>query len=171
MIFMYKKCKLCGKEFKLKSNAQKYCSEECSLIAYKRHQGQAHYHSYLTDDIVNYVLTDSYDITQLPWMDREKEAPGYTKAVVKMYNDANFLCEITKAPNVVVHHLNSYHWDVSGRCDANNMIVINKTIHEFFHFLYGWSDNTIEQFNDFLNLHFGISMDIILKNRGVWVCN
>lgn len=168
---MYKKCKLCGKEFQLKSNAQKYCSRECSLTAEKRKQGQRSYHSYLTDDIVSRVLNDSYDIMKLPWHDREVETPGYTKAIVQMYDDANFICEITKCPNVVVHHLNSYHWDVNGRCSTDNMIVINKSIHEFFHFLYGRSNNTIEQFNDFLNLHFGISVNTIFNNRGGWSCN
>ena len=188
IIFIYsgimykKKCKLCGNDFIAKHNNTKYCSDTCRRIAsnqQKRNWRQKHPEYYneacnvLTDDFIHQLSTGAYTIESIPsyWRTREQETPGYVLSVAELYHNCNFLCEVSGRNGSVIHHLNSYHWDVDGRCDKNNMIVINRAIHNFFHFLYGYRNNTIEQFDEFLNIHFCTSISTILQNRGCYMCN
>ena len=177
-----KKCKLCGNIFLTKYHQTKYCSEECKKRAVQKQKSEwnrrnPQYYNKMsnifTKDFIEEVRNNTYDFNLLPeyWQKREKEAPGYLLSIAELYNDCNFTCEISGRSGSAVHHLNAYHWDIEGRCNKNNMIVINDSIHKFFHFLYGTRNNNIEQFNEFLNIHFCTSIDTILNNRGVRFCN
>ena len=175
-----KECKECGKIFQTQYHMTKYCSSVCADKVKKRQKQKWNMNHpernnkirrILTDDVIEAIQKDEYDLTSLPyWKTREEETPGYIKSIAILYKNCNFKCEITGQNGLVVHHLNSYHWDVDNRCNPNNMIVIHKAVHDFFHFLYGYNNNTIEQFDEFLNLHFCTSVDNIYNRRG-WICN
>lgn len=188
IVFIYsdimykKKCKLCGQEFIAEYNNTKYCSDICRRIVsnqQKKKWREAHpqYHNTMsnifTNDFIQQLQNGNYSLDIIPeyWHEREKETPGYVLAIGELYSCCNFICEVSGRNGSVIHHLNSYHWDIDNRCNKNNMIVLNKAIHNFFHFLYGYQNNTIEQFNEFLNIHFCTSIDTILKNRGCYLCN
>lgn len=184
IVFIYsdtmyiKKCELCGKEFQTSYCQTKYCSDECKKTKQRQQAAQwRRNHNELvnlfTPTFIEELRNNTYDYSHLSpyWRKRENESPGYVLSVAELYNNCQFTCEVTGYNGYTVHHLNGYHWDIEGRNDKNNMIVINTAIHDFFHLIYGNRYNTIEQFDEFLNIHFCTSIDTILNNRGVQFCN
>lgn len=47
------------------------------------------------------------------------------------------------------HHLDGYNWCEEGRIDVDNGITLCEDCHKEFHSVYGYKDNTIEQFKEF----------------------
>lgn len=70
----------------------------------------------------------------------------------KVFERDNYTCQITgdnKGGNLVSHHLNSHNWDKENRYNLDNGITITEEIHKLFHNIYGYGDNTKEQFEEF----------------------
>jgi hypothetical protein len=53
--------------------------------------------------------------------------------------------------NINAHHLNGYNWHISGRTDVNNGTTLCENCHNDFHLIYGFGDNTKEQYVDWIN--------------------
>ncbi|NBR26657.1 MAG: hypothetical protein EBU08_23355, partial [Micrococcales bacterium] len=63
----------------------------------------------------------------------------------------NRTCVVTgKKSNLVTHHLDGWNAYPQRRYDITNGVLIHKEVHKLFHDLYGYGDNTEEQFNLFL---------------------
>ena len=61
------------------------------------------------------------------------------------------VCEITGSnKNLVIHHLESYNIHPELGADPNNMVRITEDIHKEFHSIYGYGNNTREQWNEFI---------------------
>jgi hypothetical protein len=60
-------------------------------------------------------------------------------------------CSCNKRSKLVVHHLNGFNWDVDGRFDPDNGILLCKRHHKEFHDLFGRGDNTVEQYDNWLS--------------------
>lgn len=87
--------------------------------------------------------------------DREKDRkcnPDYTKFIKEVLKRDNYTCQVTgkRGGDLVVHHLYSYNKYPCLRTVIDNGITISKEIHKEFHEIYGYGDNTEEQFIDFL---------------------
>lgn len=90
------------------------------------------------------------------WLIREIECQqlglgSYSEAMYKCFKRANGRCELTgrKTNNLNIHHLDGYNWYIQGRCDPNNLIALDKTVHQEFHKKYGMGNNTRLQFDEF----------------------
>ena len=78
---------------------------------------------------------------------RTEEYYNFIREVMKV---RGYTCEFSgKKGRLHVHHLNGYHWFKEGRIDKNNVVLIHKDIHKFFHKLYGNKNNTVEQWVEF----------------------
>lgn len=136
------KCEVCG-EISLKipylidRSKNQYCSREC------RHIGQS--------EIIAGVNNPNYN-PQLSEQDREKRIKvlGYIKfknSVLRRDEDSCALCKSKE--KLVVHHLNSYHWDKENRLNPKNGITLCCKCHQSFHKTYGYKFNTKKQFEEF----------------------
>ena len=89
--------------------------------------------------------------------DKEREygrlVEGYTpwrKAVYEKDNYTCKCCDDNKGGNLVAHHLDGYNWCKDKRTDTNNGITLCNKCHKEFHNIYGFGNNTKEQFEEFL---------------------
>ena len=79
---------------------------------------------------------------------------GYKDFVKQVMQRDYYMCQITgikgNSKILVVHHLNSFDNDKENRLNQDNAILIHKDIHKLFHSIYGYGNNTKEQFEEFL---------------------
>lgn len=93
----------------------------------------------------------------------------YLNAIIFKLNQSRGYCELSKNPsytNLHVHHINGYNWFKKGRCDPNNLIVIDRRIHRLFHEIYGHKDTTKKDFNEFIE-----EKQAIIKRLGEYAPN
>lgn len=70
----------------------------------------------------------------------------------KVFQRDNYTCQVTgKQGRLVAHHLYSYDKNKNKRLDINNGITILEEIHKQFHSIYGYGNNTLEQWEEFIN--------------------
>lgn len=50
-----------------------------------------------------------------------------------------------------VHHLNGYNWDKENRVNPNNGVTLCNACHKEFHSLYGYGNNTKEQYEEWIS--------------------
>lgn len=83
----------------------------------------------------------------------------------KIFERDKYTCQLSRVEgfSLVAHHLNGYHWCKKGRFDINNGITISREIHKLFHKLYGFKNNTKEQFIEFTKRYNIGEFDKILK--------
>ena len=128
-----KVCPICGKEF-IGTGRDKYCSNECS------HEARLMMYRSRTDRHTECM---------------EMFNESYAKMIYQALKRAGGKSELSgvESDDLIVHHLNGYHWDLAGRCDLANVIVLTYDEHEHFHSIYGNKFNTVEQFNEFINMY------------------
>ena len=128
-----KLCPICGKEF-IGTGRDKYCSNECS------HEARLMMYRSRTDRHTECM---------------EMFNESYAKMIYQALKRAGGKSELSgvESDDLIVHHLNGYHWDLAGRCDLANVIVLTYDEHQHFHSIYGNKFNTVEQFNEFINMY------------------
>lgn len=70
----------------------------------------------------------------------------FNKIVRAKCNHQCFCCKEKLSGNGDVHHLNSHDWDVENRLNPNNAVLLCDNCHKKFHSIYGYGNNTKEQF-------------------------
>lgn len=136
------KCEECGTivlkiPYLIARSKHQYCSEKCR---YKGHS-----------QIVCGKSNPNYN-PNLTLEDRNKRMKvlGYVHFKNTVLKRDDFKCVICNSKeNVVVHHLNAYHWDKKNRLNPDNAVVLCKKCHLTFHKIYGQKYNTEQQFKEF----------------------
>ena len=74
----------------------------------------------------------------------------YTEFVKKVMQRDNYTCKCCgkHGGDLVVHHLDGYNWCVERRTDETNGITLCEACHKNFHSVYGYGNNTKEQFEE-----------------------
>jgi hypothetical protein len=84
----------------------------------------------------------------------------WKQVVLERFNYKCFITGLVTTPEdpLVIHHLDSWHNNVSRRYDVNNGVVLLKSIHWFFHNQYGFGNNTALQFQMFSTENYDIQI-------------
>ena len=85
-----------------------------------------------------------------------KEYYRWRKKVYERDNHTCQRCKDNTGGNLVAHHINSYHWDKNSRTDINNGITLCEDCHKEFHSMYGYKDNDMFQFSQFMNMRASV---------------
>lgn len=86
--------------------------------------------------------------------DREtgRNYPDYKEWRESVFQRDNYTCQVTgKKGRLVVHHIYSYDKYKELRLELDNGITVLEEVHLQFHSIYGYGNNTLEQWNEFLN--------------------
>ena len=141
-------CEICGKEIdlpphRIKGSKHHYCSNEC------RWKGVGKYQSGVNNPAYNPNKTDEE-------REQERKYLEYYEWRRQVYRRDNWTCQVTriKSGDIVAHHLESYATNKDLRTDINNGIVLSEKIHKLFHKIYGYGNNTKEQFEEFKTRYY-----------------
>lgn len=93
--------------------------------------------------------------------DEEREfgriIPGYKEWVRAVYERDGYTCQRCgddRGGNLNAHHLDGYNWCKERRVDVSNGVTLCEVCHTEFHRIYGFHDNTKEQFREFQTAKF-----------------
>lgn len=86
--------------------------------------------------------------------EERRKTPLYQQFTQDIMKRDNYTCQLTGDRNSHhnVHHLNGFDKFVEQRLDKHNAITLSEDIHKEFHQLYGYGDNTKEQFYEFVDM-------------------
>lgn len=133
-------CEYCGKEdkmikYRFENYKHHFCSMECRS-KWQVGENNANYNPNITNE------------------EREKgrHIEGYDDFIIDVYERDNYTCQCCgkRGGNICTHHLNSYDWDKEHRTDVDNGICLCSKCHKEYHKIYGYGNNTIAQFREFL---------------------
>lgn len=136
------KCDMCGKDilisrYRFENTQHNFCSQECK---------SKYQEIYLTlENNPNYIkkLSEEYRI-------KYRIIKGYNKWRKDVYKKYNYTCVCCgNKENINTHHLNSYNSDKLNRANIENGVVLCEKCHKKFHSIYGYGNNTKEQFKQF----------------------
>ena len=85
--------------------------------------------------------------------------PEYIEFIKKVLKRDNYTCQCCGDNNtkhdIEVHHLDGYDWCKDKRTDESNGITLCKNCHKNFHSIYGFGNNTKEQFEEWIGNAIG----------------
>lgn len=172
-------CEYCSKEFKSGDKDAKFCSRECmgksydkkievqcdncgkffEISLYKAENSNFHYCSnecrkQSTKHILSGLEHPRFD-PNLTEEDREKHRDQrHAEWAYEVKLRDNFTCQCCKtikSGSLISHHLNGYNWDKEHRYDVDNGVTLCESCHKHFHSIYGYGNNTKEQFKEFIS--------------------
>ena len=142
------KCDICGKEYSLSYYA--YIKHNHNGLIYCNNCANTVLHSGKNNHKWNPNKTDEERII-------ERGYKGYKKFIKRIMNRDDFTCQCCGAKSekgkhliLQVHHLNGYSWCEKDRLNDTNAITLCENCHKKFHSIYGYGDNTKEQFEEWI---------------------
>ena len=124
-------CAYCGKEVeRLKIHAKGeilFCSQKCMGL-YKR-----------------------IDPTKLADVSKDPKIVDWSKKVISKFNNTCIKCGKHFDKGLNAHHLNSKDWDKDNMYNVDNGVPLCNECHQDYHMLYGYGNNTEEQFLEWYN--------------------
>ena len=87
---------------------------------------------------------------------KRRNIPGleeWSFNVKKAYNFICYICKYSKGNKLVSHHLNSWDIHPQQRLDLQNGVCLCEDCHKDFHHLYGFGQNTREQFEEWKSVN------------------
>ena len=111
----------------------------CNSCAIKRRSGENH-------SSWNPNLTDAERA-------KNRKTPEYKHWRNFIYKRDKYTCQCcgdSNGGNLEAHHLDSHDWAKDKRLDVNNGITLCNICHTDFHNLYGYGNNTKEQFEEYM---------------------
>lgn len=85
---------------------------------------------------------------------QERKTFEYAEWRKSVFDKDDYTCQCcgdNKGGNLVAHHLNSYHEHKEERYKIENGITLCEKCHKEFHHIYGYGNNTKEQYEQFIN--------------------
>lgn len=136
------KCDLCGKNvekipYLIKRSKSIYCSNEC--------RSKAHSDKIAGKSNPNYnpLLAETDRLKRM-------QVLGYAKFKNDVKRRDGNMCVICHShEDLIVHHLNSYHWDKENRLNVDNATTLCNSCHREFHTKFGYINNTKQQFKTY----------------------
>mgnify|MGYP003419826214 FL=1 len=124
-------CAYCGKESeRLKAHTKGeilFCSQECMGL-YRR-----------------------IDPTKLADISKDPKIVDWSKKVISKFNNTCIKCGKHFDKGLNAHHLNSKDWDKDNMYNIDNGVPLCNECHQDYHMLYGYGNNTEEQFLEWYN--------------------
>lgn len=139
----YTECAYCHKEIYrkravLKKNKNSFCSSGCKNKWESENLSGINSHHY------NENITDAERV-------RGRKYYEYRQWRIRVYERDEYTCQICGFDNggiLNAHHLNGYNWDKKNRTNVDNAVTLCELCHSNFHNIYGYGNNTKEQFQE-----------------------
>lgn len=135
-------CK-CGRENEITLNHFLYGDNFCKECKREALSGSNHY-------LWNPELTEK-ERSENKSRNSKGKFKTWRLAVFKRDNFTCQKCSSRKSGTLNAHHLDGYNWCKEKRTDIDNGVTLCETCHSEFHMLYGWGDNTKEQYTKWVN--------------------
>jgi hypothetical protein len=85
---------------------------------------------------------------------KDRKYPEYDKWRLEVYKRDYYTCQCCgdkSGHNLNAHHLDGHDWAIDKRTDVDNGITLCEDCHKDFHNIYGYGNNTREQFEEYMN--------------------
>lgn len=138
-------CKQCGKEFDVSINRKdtaKFCSPKC-MNKWRAENLVGENHPKWNPDI-----TDEKRVSG-------RFIHGYKQWRKDVYKRDNYTCQVcgdSSIKNLITHHIESYYNNPELRTELSNGITMCECCHRNFHRLYGLTNNTRYQYDEFVKM-------------------
>ena len=143
------KCDNCGRELHItlseyKNHKHHFCSKEC-YGKWKRVQVQGK-----NNPAYKPELTDEY---RQQYIEDKRVGSKMDEWRKQVFERDNYTCQHCgkETHNNRAHHKDGYNWCIDRRHDVDNGVTLCKECHDEFHHIYGYGNNTEQQFNEWNN--------------------
>ena len=132
-------CEMCNKEVYIdesqyKKNNHHFCSKSCSQ---KYHKKENH-------PMWDSTISEQERLIKRYYFDYKE----WRKIIWKRDDYSCKYCG-KRGGKLIAHHLDGYNWCIEKRTDVNNGITLCLICHKKFHSIYGYGNNTLEQYLEF----------------------
>ena len=142
------RCDHCGKEYELR------------YVDYLRRNHNGINYCLACSKIV--LNTGINNPTYKPYLTEEERKRNHLDSKVRLWSKKvmardNYTCQCCGKNNIIInsHHLDGYNWCKDKRYEVSNGITLCDNCHNNFHSIYGYGNNTREQFEEWIGHAIG----------------
>ena len=86
------------------------------------------------------------------YREQTRRVEGYLDWAKEVYKKDDYTCQCCnkRGGKLNAHHLDGYNWDKEHRVDVNNGTTLCEDCHKEFHHIYGYGNNTKEQYEEWI---------------------